>query len=331
MSKIRYNWTKEEILEKFNLPFLELVFEAASVHRQFNDPLEVRINSLISIKTGGCSEDCGYCSQASRYAKETGIKGDGLMSLKDVVKAAKQGKKAGASRLCMSAAWREVRDNGDFNKVVEMVKAVSVLGLEVCCTLGMLTEEQAKRLAEAGLTAYNHNLDTSEEHYKEIISTHKFSDRIKTLENVRKANITVCCGGIIGLGESIRDRAGMLHALSSMNPHPESVPINAFVPIPGTPLEKQPMISIWEMVRMIAVTRIVMPEAVVRLSAGRKQMSCEGQALCFLAGANSIFAGDKLLTTPNPEFSEDMEMFDILGLKPRKTSKEEISDIEGVT
>ena len=316
MNKIRHNWTKEEILEIYDQPLLELVYKAASIHRQFNDPLEVQVSSLLSIKTGGCVEDCVYCPQAARY--HTDVKVHKLLSVEEVTEAAERAKGGGASRFCMGAAWREVRDNSDFDKVLEMVKAVNALDMEVCCTLGMLTESQAERLAEAGVYAYNHNLDTSEEHYGEIISTRKYEDRLNTLKNVRKANITICSGGIIGMGESVEDRVSMLQTLSSLNPHPESVPINALVPVPGTPLEDQPLVSIWEMVRMIATARIVMPASVVRLSAGRTQMSIEGQALCFMAGANSIFAGDKLLTTPNPDFNEDMEMFDILGLKPRK-------------
>jgi len=319
MGEVRHTWTKKEILDIYNSPLLELIYKAASVHREHTDSTEVQVSSLISIKTGGCPEDCAYCPQAARY--HTDIDVHKMMSLEEVADAADKAKAGGASRLCMGAAWREVRDNKDFDKVLDMVKAVNSKGMEVCCTLGMLTENQAQKLADAGLYAYNHNLDTSEENYKNIITTRTYDDRLKTIENVRKAKITVCSGGIIGMGESIEDRIGMLLVLSRMNPHPESVPINALVPVKGTPLGEQPIVPIWEMVRMIATTRIVMPDTVVRLSAGRTQMSTEGQALCFMAGANSIFAGDKLLTTPNPDFNEDMEMFKILGLKPRKAFK----------
>lgn len=315
MNDIRNNWTKEEILEVYQTPLLELVFRAAQLHRKYNKSTEVHVNSLISIKTGGCTEDCEYCPQAARYS--TGVDVHKLMTVEQVTDLATKAKSGGASRVCMGAAWREVRDNRDFDKVVDMVSAVNNLGMEVCCTLGMITEEQAKRLSEAGLYAYNHNLDTSEEYYDEIIHTRTYDDRLKTLENVRNANLTVCSGGIIGMGESVEDRCGMLYTLSHLKKHPESVPINALVAVEGTPLENQPPVPIWDMVRMVATTRIVMPKTVVRLSAGRQQMTLEGQALCFLAGANSIFSGEKLLTTPNPEFSEDMEMLRIFGLQPR--------------
>ncbi len=312
----RHNWTKQEILDIYNKPFMELLYEAATVHRQNHDPNTVQVSTLLSIKTGGCSEDCGYCPQAARY--HTGVEGNDLMSVNQVKAEALRAKEAGSSRVCMGAAWRNVRDGEEFENVLEMVRTINRLDLEVCCTLGMITENQAKRLAEAGLYAYNHNLDSSEEYYKEVISTRGFEDRLKTIENVRKSNVTVCSGGIIGMGESEEDRAGMLVALSTLNPQPESVPINALVPVEGTPLADQEQVSIWDMVRMIATTRIVMPETQVRLSAGRTNMSREGQAMCFFAGANSIFAGDKLLTTPNPDVNEDMEMFKSLGLNPQK-------------
>lgn len=318
---IRNNWTLDEILEVYNTPLLELVFKAATIHRKYNTGSEVQVSSLISIKTGGCPEDCGYCPQAARY--HTGVDVHKLMNVDTVVEMAEKAKAGGASRVCMGAAWREVRDNRDFDKVIEMVQAVNDMGLEVCCTLGMLTESQAKRLADAGLYAYNHNLDTSEEHYKEIITTRTYDDRLNTLENVRKANLTVCSGGIIGMGEKPEDRCGMLLTLANMPKHPDSVPINSLVPVEGTPLENQQPASIWDMVRMIATARIVMPKTAVRLSAGRQQMSREGQALCFLAGANSIFAGEKLLTTPNPDFDEDMEMFRILGLTPKESARKD--------
>ncbi|MCY2686271.1 biotin synthase BioB [Salinimicrobium sp. TH3] len=316
MDTTRHNWTREEILEIYNKPFMDLLYEAATVHRQNHDPNTVQVSTLLSIKTGGCSEDCGYCPQAARY--HTNVEGNDLMSVSQVKAQAMRAKEAGSSRVCMGAAWRNVKDGQEFDDVLEMVRTINRLGLEVCCTLGMITENQAKRLAEAGLYAYNHNLDSSEEYYKEVISTRGYQDRLDTIENVRKTAVTVCSGGIIGMGESAEDRAGMLVALSTLNPQPESVPINALVPVEGTPMAKQKQVSIWEMVRMIATTRIVMPETQVRLSAGRTQMSREGQAMCFFAGANSIFAGDKLLTTPNPDVNEDMEMFKTLGLNPQK-------------
>jgi biotin synthase len=320
MTDIRNNWTKEEILDIYNTPLLELIFRAAQVHRQYNKGSEVQVSSLISIKTGGCPEDCGYCPQAARY--NTGVDVHKLMTIEQVTNLAAKAKSGGASRVCMGAAWREVRDNRDFDTVIEMVGAVNAMGMEVCCTLGMLTELQARRLADAGLYAYNHNLDTSEEHYENIIHTRTYDDRLQTLKNVRKANLTVCSGGIIGMGESVEDRCGMLFTLVNLERHPDSVPINALVAVQGTPLENQKPVPVWDMVRMVATTRIVMPRTVVRLSAGRQQMSLEGQALCFLAGANSIFTGEKLLTTPNPEFDADMEMFRIFGLEPRAPFKD---------
>jgi biotin synthase len=320
---LKHDWTKEEISEVYHKPLLDLVFEAASIHRENKDYGEVQISSLLSIKTGGCKEDCSYCPQAARY--HTDVEVQALMKVETVIDAAKTAKAGGASRLCMGAAWREVRDNSDFDRVIDMVKAVNELDMEVCCTLGMLTQNQAQRLADAGLYAYNHNLDTSEEDYKRIISTRTYDDRLKTIENVRKAKLTVCSGGIIGLGETVNDRISMIQTLANMPMHPESVPINALVPVKGTPMENQPRVPIWDMIRMIATTRIIMPKTVVRLSAGRTEMSTVEQAFCFMAGANSIFAGDKLLTTPNPSVIDDMEMFSILGLKPRKAFKKENS------
>jgi biotin synthase len=316
MSATKHNWTKEEILDIYNKPFMELLYEAATVHRINHDPNTVQVSTLLSIKTGGCSEDCGYCPQAARY--HTNIEGNDLMSVQQVKAQALRAKSTGSSRVCMGAAWRNVKDGEEFDQVLEMVRTINKLDMEVCCTLGMVTENQAKRLAEAGLYAYNHNLDSSEEYYKEVISTRGYQDRLDTIDNVRKTNVTVCSGGIIGMGENVEDRAGMLVALSTLNPQPESTPINALVAVEGTPLEDQKPVSIWDMVRMVATTRIVMPETQVRLSAGRTQMSREGQAMCFFAGANSIFAGDKLLTTPNPDVNEDMEMFKMLGLNPQK-------------
>jgi biotin synthase len=316
MQTIKNNWTKQEILDIYNQPFMDLLYQAASVHRETHDPNVVQVSTLLSIKTGGCPEDCGYCPQAARY--HTDIAGNDLMSVSQVKAQALRAKSSGSSRVCMGAAWRNVKDGPEFDQVLEMVRTINKLDMEVCCTLGMITENQAQRLAEAGLYAYNHNLDTSEEYYKEVISTRGFEDRIQTIENVRKTNVTVCSGGIIGMGESIEDRAGMLVALSTLNPQPESVPINALVAVDGTPLENEKPIEIWEMIRMVATTRIVMPQTQVRLSAGRMNMSREGQAMCFFAGANSIFAGDKLLTTPNPDVNDDMKMFETLGLKPQK-------------
>jgi biotin synthase len=313
------NWTKQEIKELYHSPLIELIYKAATVHRQFHDPKEVQISKLLSIKTDGCPEDCAYCPQAARY--HTDIDGNSLMSLKEVVQLADDAKSEGSSRVCMGAAWRNVKDDAEFDQVLEMVKTVNEMDMEVCCTLGMLTENQAQRLADAGLYAYNHNLDTSEEYYKEIISTRGYEDRLKTIENARNAKLTVCSGGIIGMGEKDDDRISMLHTFSIMRPQPESVPINSLVPVEGTPLEEQQQVSIWDMIRMIATTRVVLPESAVRLSAGRTQMSDEGQALCFLCGANSIFAGDKLLTTPNPEFNKDLELFNLLGLQPMKAYK----------
>ncbi len=316
MSTIRHNWTKEEIINLYNKPLMDLLFEAASIHRQHHDPNVVQVSTLLSIKTGGCPEDCGYCPQAARY--HTNIEGNDLMSVQQVKAQALRAKSSGSSRVCMGAAWRNVKDGPEFDQVLEMVRTINKLDMEVCCTLGMLTENQAQRLAEAGLYAYNHNLDTSEEYYKEVISTRGFEDRLQTIENVRKTNVTVCSGGIIGMGETIEDRAGMLVALATLSPQPESVPINALVAVEGTPMEDEKPVEIWEMIRMVATTRIVMPETQVRLSAGRTNMSREGQAMCFFAGANSIFAGDKLLTTPNPDVNEDMKMFELLGLQPQK-------------
>jgi biotin synthase len=316
MSITKHNWTKEEIIAIYNKPLMDLLYEAATIHRENHDPNVVQVSTLLSIKTGGCSEDCGYCPQAARY--NTKVEGNDLMSVNQVKAQALRAKTSGSSRVCMGAAWRNVKDGAEFDEVLEMVRTINKLDMEVCCTLGMLTENQAKRLAEAGLYAYNHNIDTSEEYYKDVISTRSFDDRLQTINNVRKTNVTVCSGGIIGMGESIEDRAGMLVALSTLNPQPESVPINALVAVEGTPMENEKPVEIWEMIRMVATTRIVMPNTQVRLSAGRTQMSREGQAMCFLAGANSLFAGDKLLTTPNPDVNEDMKMFELLGLQPQK-------------
>lgn len=323
-SAIRNDWTLEEIRAVYDQPLLELVFQAATVHRERHSAKEIQVCTLLSIKTGGCPEDCSYCGQAARY--HTDIKVQALLPTETVIAHAQKAKETGSTRFCMAAAWREVRDNKDFDRVIDMVKGVNELGLEVCCTLGMLTEEQAVRLQEAGLYAYNHNLDTSETYYKEIISTRKFDNRINTINNVRKAGITVCSGGIIGLGETHRDRISMLLTLATMPKHPESVPINALARVKGTPLEDNPKVDAWDMVRMIATARIVMPASTVRLTAGRIEMTESEQAWCFMAGANSIFTGERqtLLVTPNPGVTEDMQMLQNLGLEP-KLSKKEVS------
>ncbi|MES2630270.1 MAG: biotin synthase BioB [Bacteroidota bacterium] len=321
MNQIRHNWTREEIDTIYNQPLLELVFQAATIHREYQTASEVQVCTLLSIKTGGCPEDCAYCPQAARYS--TGVDVHKLLDKKIVLDNAQKAKDAGSTRFCMGAAWREVRDNRDFDKVIEMVQEVNDMGLEVCATLGMINEHQASRLKEAGLYAYNHNLDTSEEKYGDIISTRTYDDRLDTLNNVRKAGLTVCSGGIIGLGEAESDRVGMLQTLANMEPHPESVPINKLVAVEGTPLENQEDVHVFEMVRMIATARILMPASMVRLSAGRLSMSEEGQAFCFMAGANSIFAGDKLLTTPNPSEDQDMKLFAKLGLNQRISFKNE--------
>jgi biotin synthase len=319
-TEIRNNWSIDEIKAIYEKPLLELVFEAGQVHRKFHHGSEVQVCTLLSVKTGGCPEDCAYCPQAARY--HTDVKVQALLQEEEVLASAQKAKEAGSTRFCMGAAWREVRDNRDFDRVLGMVTKVNDIGLEVCCTLGMLTEYQAQRLKDAGLYAYNHNLDTSGEHYEKIITTRKYEDRLNTLEHVRKAGISVCSGGIIGLGETDADRIEMLHVLSNLPEHPESVPVNALVPVAGTPLADQPRVSVWEMIRMIATARITMPRTMVRLSAGRTEMSLPEQALCFMAGANSIFSGDKLLTTPNPGVNEDQLMFQLLGLEPRKAFKE---------
>ena len=316
ISQIRNDWKIEEIRQIYHSPVLDLIYQAASVHRQYHDPSEVQVCTLLSIKTGGCPEDCAYCPQAARY--QTEVETHKLLPNEVILQKASEALQAGSTRFCMGAAWREVRDNKDFDRVLEAVQKISQMGLEVCCTLGMLNPEQAEKLKKAGLYAYNHNLDTSKEYYDQIISTRNYNDRLETLENVRNANISVCSGGIIGMGETVEDRIGMLHTLSTLPTQPESVPVNALVAVAGTPLENQEKVQVWEMVRMIATARILMPQAMIRLSAGRLEMSIEEQALCFLAGANSIFAGDKLLTTPNPEINQDKKMFQVLNLKPRK-------------
>jgi biotin synthase len=316
---IRYDWQKEEIRAIYDTPFLELIYQAASVHRQYHNPKQIQVCKLISIKTGACPEDCSYCAQSSRYKTE--VKPQALLDKETVVNIAQQAKNSGVSRVCMGAAWREVRDNSQFDQVLDMVKEVTALGLEVCCTLGMLTENQAKRLEAAGLYAYNHNLDTSPEYYSTIITTRTYSDRLNTINNVRQTNVTVCSGGILGLGETVEDRVSMLHTLANLDPHPESVPINILSKVQGTPLENQPDVPIWDVVRMIATARLIMPASDVRLSAGRAKLSQVEQALCFLAGANSIFSSDDghmlTVTTPCPGYDADQEMLNLLGLEMR--------------
>lgn len=309
-------WKRDEVVALYHKPMMELLYEAATVHRLHHDPNKVQVSTLVSIKTGGCPEDCGYCPQAARY--HTNVEAESLMSVDKVKAQALRAKARGSSRICMGAAWRNVKDGPEFDQVLEMVRSLNKMDIEVCCTLGMITENQTQRLSEAGLYAYNHNIDSSEDYYEEIISTRGYKDRLQTIENVRKTNVTVCSGGIIGMGESVENRADMLITLANMNPQPESVPINSLVPVEGTPKEEMQPVSIWEMVRMIATARIVLPKTQVRLSAGRTNMNREGQALCFFAGANSIFAGDKLLTTPNPDVNEDMTLFEELGLVPQQ-------------
>lgn len=309
----RHNWTREEAEALFALPFNELIFRAQNTHRQWFDPNEVQKSTLLSIKTGGCPEDCGYCSQSAKF--ETGIKATKLMDVDTVLEGARRAKASGASRYCMGAAWRSPKDR-DIDAIVEMIKGVREMGMETCMTLGMLTPDQAGRLKEAGLDYYNHNVDTSEEFYGEIISTRNFEDRIETIHHVQDAGINVCAGGILGMGEQIGDHASMLVTLANLNPQPQSVPINMLIPIAGTPLGEAEAVDPLDFVSCIAVARIMMPKSVVRLSAGREWMSDETQALCFLAGANSIFIGEALLTAANPELSKDEKLFQRLGLKP---------------
>ncbi len=313
LCRVRHDWTRAEIGGLFDLPFPELLFRAQSIHRQYFDPAEVQISTLLSIKTGGCPEDCAYCPQSARY--DTGVNAEKLMALHAVLAEARAAKSAGASRFCMGAAWRSPKDR-DLEQVCEMVGAVKALGLETCATLGMLSAAQAHALKRAGLDYYNHNLDTSPEFYGEIITTRVYQDRLETLGHVRDAGIHVCCGGIVGMGESRADRIGMIATLAALPVHPESVPINMLVRVAGTPLADQPPLDPFEFVRTIAVARITMPRSVVRLSAGREDMSEQTQALCFLAGANSIFYGPKLLTTANPERDRDRVLLDKLGLSP---------------
>jgi len=319
---VRNDWSLEDVRELFARPLLDLVFQAATVHRQFHKPNDVQVCQLISIKTGACPEDCGYCSQSSRY--ETDIQRTPLMQVPDVVERARRAKENGATRVCLGAAWREVKDNDQFDRVLNMVRDISGMGMEVCCTLGMLTGDQARKLEEAGLYAYNHNLDTSREHYSKVITTRTYDDRLRTIENIRQTKITVCCGGILGLGESHEDRISLLHTLSNLKPHPESVPVNVLSKVPGTPMADEKQVPIWETIRVVAVARILMPEAEVRLSAGRAAMSVSDQALAFMAGANSIFSSEnqRMLTSavPTQDYQMDREMFEALGLQAKPAS-----------
>ncbi|MGZ8187981.1 MAG: biotin synthase BioB [Methylosarcina sp.] len=311
VSALRHDWRLDEVQALFALPFMDLIYQAQSIHRDNFDPNEVQVSSLLSIKTGSCSEDCGYCPQSARY--DAGVTPEALMPVETVLLAAQKARKEGASRFCMGAAWRKPKDK-DIDRVIEMVQGVKALGMETCVTLGMLTDEQTARLKEGGLDYYNHNLDTSEEYYSEIITTRTYQDRLDTLERVREAGINVCCGGIVGMGESDNDRAKLLIELANMPKHPESVPINMLVQVEGTPLMGTDPLDPLIFVRTIAVARILMPKSRVRLSAGRNAMSDEMQALCFLAGANSIFYGEKLLTTDNPMTNRDRTLFERLGL-----------------
>jgi biotin synthase len=325
MQPARHDWTLREARELHDLPLVELVFRAQEVHRQHHESGAVQLCTLLSVKTGGCPEDCAYCPQSAHH--ETSVAAEKLMSVDDVLAKARLAKDNGATRFCMGAAWRNPRGK-DFDQVLAMVSGVRELGMEACATLGMLTDEQADRLARAGLTAYNHNLDTSRDHYKKIISTRTYDDRLETLDRVSKAGISVCCGGIIGMGESIDDRCGMLCELAHMRPHPGSVPINALAAVEGTPLADRPLVEPFELVRMIATARIMMPKAMVRLSAGREGLSREAQLLCFMAGANSIFYGDKLLTTGNPDVEADRALFRDAGLKAIDARPEALEHVD---
>ena len=321
---VRHDWTADEVRAIYDLPLMELVYRAQQVHRQHHDPAEVQVCKLISIKTGGCPEDCKYCSQSSRY--QTEVDASPLMDKGEVVEIAKKAKAAGVTRVCMGAAWREVRDNKQFDRVLDMVKDVTALGVEVCCTLGMLSDGQAKKLEDAGLYAYNHNLDTSAEFYETIITTRTYADRLQTLANVRKTDVTVCSGGIIGLGENAEDRVSMLTTLATLPTHPDSVPVNLLSQVPGTPLGEQKDVPVFDLVRMIATARIIMPRAVVRLSAGRHKLSASDQALCFMAGANSLFSSDNgqmlTLAVPCGEYDADKRLLAALGLTMRPPFKD---------
>jgi len=313
-SDIRHDWTEDQIRAFHDAPFPDLLYRAQTLHRRHHDARQVQLCTLLSVKTGGCPEDCAYCPQSARHSTE--VAAEPLLETEAVLEAARAARDGGSTRFCMGAAWRQVRDGRDFERILDMVRGVRALGMEACCTLGMLSREQAERLAEAGLSAYNHNLDTGPGYYPRIISTRSYEDRLRTLEHVRAAGVTLCTGGIVGMGETVGDRVAMLRVLQSLDPHPESVPINALVPVAGTPLAGQPRIDALSLVRMVATARVVLPRARVRLSAGRSHLSSEGQALCFLAGANSIFTGERLLVTPNPGVDHDRALLDALGMTP---------------
>jgi biotin synthase len=320
LTELRYDWTRAEISSLWHQPLPELIFRAMAAHRAYHQADEIQGCQLLSIKTGACPEDCAYCPQSAHY--QTDVERQKLMPVSATLTAARVAREQGATRFCLGAAWRDAASGEEFEQVLEMVRGVRALGMEACVTLGLLTDQQAAALANAGLTAYNHNLDTSPEFYGSVITTRTYQDRLDTLTRVRRAGITVCSGGIIGMGESLEDRFGLLEQLAHQQPHPESVPINLLVRVAGTPLAEQAPVDIFEMVRMIATARILMPASVVRLSAGRLQMSDEAQALCFLAGANSIFMGDKLLTTPNPEANDDQQLLGRLGMKLKSQDKQ---------
>ena len=309
---LRHDWTKEEIMALFEMPFNDLLFEAQTTHRKNFDANAVQVSTLLSIKTGKCSEDCGYCPQSARY--DTELENEPLMPLSEVIAAAQVAKDNGSTRFCMGAAWRSPKDK-DLKPVIEMVKEVKAMGMETCVTLGMLTDEQTEELKVAGLDYYNHNLDTSPEYYGDVITTRTYQDRLDTIQRVRNAGMNVCCGGIVGMGESRSDRAGLFQELANQEKHPESVPINMLVRVSGTPMENGDDLDSLEFIRSVAIARVMMPKSYVRLSAGRENMSDEMQAMCFFAGANSIFYGDKLLTTPNPDTNDDMQLFERLGIK----------------
>lgn len=317
-AELRYNWSVDELRAIHDAPLTDLLYRAQTVHRQYHEPGAVQCCTLLSIKTGHCPEDCAYCAQSAHY--DTGVKAHALLDVEEVLDAAQRARERGATRFCMGAAWRDVPEGKQFDRVLDMVRGVRALGMEACCTLGMLTRDQAQRLADAGLTAYNHNIDTSPEFYSEIITTRTFDERLQTHEHVREAGISLCCGGIIGIGETLTDRMRMVQVLANKAPHPESVPINLLARTEGTPLGDTPPIDPFEMVRMIATARIAMPGSMVRFAAGRLGLGHEVQALCFMAGANSIFTGDKLLTTPNPGDDEDAALFRKTGLRPMEAT-----------
>jgi biotin synthase len=325
LTEPRHDWSRAEVEVLFEQPFPELMFQASVVHRAWFDPSEIQLSQLLSVKTGGCAENCGYCSQSAHF--DTGLKASRLMEPDEVIANAAQAKAGGAQRFCIGAAWRDVKDR-DMPTLAAMISGVKAIGLETCATLGMLSSGQAKALKDAGLDYYNHNLDTAPEDYQRVVTTRTYQERLDTLENVRAAGMSVCCGGIVGMGETRRDRAGLLHALATLPAHPESLPINALVPIPGTPLGTSPRLDGLEFVRTIAVARLVCPKSIVRLSAGRQGMSREMQALCFLAGANSIFVGGKLLTTPLPGRDDDAQLLADLGMRPMASvhAEKEASD-----